>query len=140
MATRRAADCRAPRHSRRRRPWRHNDSREQRGKNAVLEVLHEDAHLLIVVKHAGLATQGRPGCGPDLEAEVRSHLRPDDPAQAYVGTVHRLDRPVSGVILWAKPPKAARRVAEQFASRHAHKEYWAIVEGAPDAAAGTWDN
>ncbi len=105
-----------------------------------LAVLWEDSHGLAVDKPAGLPTQGPAGAGPTLEAMVRGYLRPGDPASAYLGTVHRLDRPVSGVILWAKTPKAARRWAEQFARREARKEYWAIVEGNPGAPGqvGEW--
>ena len=108
-----------------------------------LSVLWEDPHGLAVDKPAGLLTQGPAPGEITLESLVRRHLRPDDPASAYVGTVHRLDRPVSGVVLWAKTPKASRRWAEQFARRQARKEYWAIVEG--DAArrlgtSGTWDD
>ena len=58
--------------------------------------------------HPGPARRGE----VTLEALVRRHLRPDDPASVYLGTVHRLDRPVSGVVLWAKTPKAARRWAD----------------------------
>jgi len=106
-------------------------------------VLWEDPHGLAVAKPAGMLTQGPAGSGPTVEAWVRDHLRPGDPASVYLGTVHRLDRPVSGVILWAKTPRAARRWAEQFARREARKEYWAIVEG--DAAGlpgepGSWDD
>ncbi len=109
-----------------------------------LAVLWEDPHGLAVAKPAGLLTQGPVGGEETLEDLVRHHLRPDDPASVYLGTVHRLDRPVSGVVLWAKTPKAARRWAEQFARRAARKEYWAIVEVKGDlerfATLGTWDD
>ena len=59
---------------------------------------------------------------------MRRRLNPDAPESAYVGIVHRLDRPVSGVLIWAKNPKAARRLAIQFEKRQVIKEYWAIVE------------
>ncbi len=112
-----------------------------------LVVLWEDPHGLAVAKPAGLLTQrsGR-GDGEDsLEDRVRRHLNHEDPASCYVGTVHRLDRPVSGVVLWAKTPKAARRWAGQFAERRAVKEYWAIVARADEASpllppSGTWRN
>jgi len=96
-----------------------------------------------VAKPAGILTQGT-GLVPgetSLEDLVRRHLRPDDPASAYLGTVHRLDRPVSGVILWAKTPRSARRWADQFARREIRKEYWAIVEGDASALgeAGRWE-
>ena len=93
-----------------------------------LVVLFEDPHCLAVVKPAGLLTQGTAAGEPTLEAEVRRYLNPGAPGAPYLGTVHRLDRPVSGVVVWAKTPKAARRLAGQFARRTARKEYWAIVE------------
>jgi 23S rRNA pseudouridine1911/1915/1917 synthase len=105
-----------------------------------LEVLFEDAHLLVVNKPAGLSTQAPPIAGATLEAAVRAHLCPEDPAGVYVGTVHRLDRPVSGVVLWARTPKAARRLSQQFAARRAIKEYWAIVEGAPAPIDDLWED
>ncbi len=93
-----------------------------------LVVLFEDPHCLAVVKPAGLLTQGTAAGEPTLEAEVRRYLNPGAPEATYLGTVHRLDRPVSGVVVWAKTPKAARRLAVQFARRTVRKEYWAIVE------------
>lgn len=109
-----------------------------------LVVLWEDPHGLAVDKPAGLLTQGRVDGEQTLEDRVRRHLRPEDPASVYLGTVHRLDRPVSGVVLWAKTPRSARRWADQFARRLARKEYWALVEDGGDsgslATAGTWDD
>jgi 23S rRNA pseudouridine1911/1915/1917 synthase len=110
--------------------------------SGLLNVLWEDHHGLAVNKPAGWLTQGVAGGEDTLETLVRRHLRPDDPASAYLGTVHRLDRPVSGVILWAKTPKAARRWADQFARRQARKEYWAIV-ATPEASlgeSGVWED
>lgn len=110
---------------------------------AVLSILYEDAHLLAVDKPAGLSTQAPPIAGPTLETAVRAYLRPDDPASAYVGLVHRLDRPVSGVILFAKTPRDAKRLSSQFANRVANKEYWAVVEGRPTWPPGdvvTWED
>ena len=69
-----------------------------------------------------------------LEAAVRRYLDPDDPASVYLGIVHRLDRPTSGVLIWAKTPKAARRLSSQFERRRVVKEYWAIVESAAPAS------
>jgi 23S rRNA pseudouridine1911/1915/1917 synthase len=93
----------------------------------MLTILHEDAHCLAIDKAAGLLSQARLPGEESLELEVRRHLNPRDPTAAYVGIVHRLDRPVSGVILWAKNAKAARRLAEQFAARETAKEYLALV-------------
>ncbi len=108
----------------------------------MLTIVFEDAHCLAADKPCGLPTQG-PEHGPDtLEALVRRHLGVgvDRPADAYLGTVHRLDRPVSGVVLWAKTPKAARRLAAQFAARTVRKEYWAIVERPTSPVPEVWDD
>jgi len=104
-----------------------------------LSILWDDPHLLAVNKPAGLLTQGVAGGEKTLEEAVRRLLRPDDPASVYLGTVHRLDRPVSGVIVWAKTPKAARRLAEGFAARRVKKEYWAVAEGSL-AGPSLWDD
>ena len=75
-----------------------------------LAILRDDPHLIAVVKPAGMLTQGYAGGEATLEDAVRRHLRPDDPGSVYLGTVHRLDRPVTGVVVWAKTPKAAARL------------------------------
>jgi len=108
-----------------------------------LSVLWEDLHGLAVDKPAGLLTQGSPDGEETLEGWVREYLKPHDPASTYLGTVHRLDRPVSGAILWAKNPKAARRWSEDFRARRVQKVYWALVEVHPGAKldpSGTWDD
>ena len=92
-------------------------------------VLLEDEHCLAIVKPAGQFTQGTwaPPGEQTLEQEVRAYLDPVNPAGVYLGIVHRLDRPVSGVLIWAKNPKAARRLSSQFEHRKVQKEYWAVV-------------
>jgi 23S rRNA pseudouridine1911/1915/1917 synthase len=105
-----------------------------------LVILFEDAHCLALAKPGGLAVQGRVPGEPSVEAAVRKYLRPDDPGAVYVGIVHRLDKPASGTLLWAKTPKAARRLAEQFAGRRAHKQYWAVVAGTPKVERGLWED
>jgi 23S rRNA pseudouridine1911/1915/1917 synthase len=104
--------------------------------NDSLEILHEDAHCLAVVKPPGQFTQGE-WAPPDeitLETAVRRYLDPADPTAVYLGIVHRLDRPTSGLLIWAKTPKAARRLASQFERRKVYKEYWAVVESGPGPA------
>jgi 23S rRNA pseudouridine1911/1915/1917 synthase len=107
-----------------------------------LTILFEDAHCLAIAKRAGELTQGTASGDPTVEEAVRGYLGAGGGGPAYLGTVHRLDRPVSGVLLWAKTPKAARRLAAQFAAREVSKEYWAVVEGDAPApgARGTWDD
>jgi 23S rRNA pseudouridine1911/1915/1917 synthase len=105
-----------------------------------LVVLYEDEHLLAVSKPAGILTQRNLTANPTFEESVRHYLTPADPEAIYLGTVHRLDRPVSGVMLWAKTPKAARRLSDQFLRRQASKEYWAVVSGRPSIEQGVWED
>jgi 23S rRNA pseudouridine1911/1915/1917 synthase len=95
-----------------------------------ISILFEDAHCLAVVKPPGQLTQGTwaPPGELSLETAVRRYLNPSDPRAVYLGMVHRLDRPTSGVLLWAKTAKAAHRLSSQFERRRVVKEYWAIVE------------
>ena len=95
-------------------------------------LLFEDEHCLAIVKPAGQFTQGSwaPPGEQTLEQEVRAYLDPVNPSSVYLGIVHRLDRPVSGVLVWAKTAKSARRLSQQFERRRVEKEYWAIVEDA----------
>jgi 23S rRNA pseudouridine1911/1915/1917 synthase len=94
-----------------------------------LSILFEDPHCLAVAKPAGQFTQGSwaPPGETTLEGDIRAYLDPDGPESVYVGIVHRLDRPTSGVLIWAKTPKAARRLSAQFERRQVVKEYWAVV-------------
>ncbi len=108
-----------------------------------LTILVDDPHCLVVAKPAGVATQPAwPWTYPNLEEAVRRHLNPEAPGSAYLGAVQRLDRPVSGVIVWAKTPKAARRLSAHFEKRRARKLYWAVVEGDAWATAtnDVWDD
>ena len=93
-------------------------------------LLFEDEHCLAIVKAAGQFSQGSwaPPGEQTLEGEVREYLNPADPSSVYLGIVHRLDRPVSGLLVWAKTTKSARRLSQQFERRRVEKEYWAIVE------------
>ena len=103
----------------------------------ALEVLYEDNHCLAVAKPAPLLTQGVPPGVPTLEALVKAYLKEKyhKPGNVYLGIPHRLDRPVSGVVVFARNTKAARRLAEQFQSRQVRKVYWALVEPSPE---GGW--
>jgi 23S rRNA pseudouridine1911/1915/1917 synthase len=111
-----------------------------------LQILFEDNHCLAVAKPAPLLTQGVPAGIPTLEAMVKSYLkeRYHKPGNVYLGIPHRLDRPVSGVVVFARNTKAARRLAEQFQNRQVRKVYWAIVEpslgGELPPAEGVWED
>ena len=105
----------------------------------MLDILLEDGPVLAVNKPGGLLTLGaKPGI-PTLEREVKAWLKErfQKPGNVYLGIPHRLDRPVSGVILFARNSKAAARLAEQFRDRQVQKTYWGIVEKAPAEPEGT---
>ncbi len=104
-----------------------------------LLVLYEDNHLLGIYKPAGLLTQG-PGHGHNTLLDVaRAWLRKKYHKQGeiFLGLVHRLDRPVGGVLLLAKTSKAAARLSAQFRDGLITKTYLAVVEGIPHPPAGT---
>jgi 23S rRNA pseudouridine1911/1915/1917 synthase len=112
----------------------------------TLTILYEDNHCLVVSKPAPLLTQGVPPGIPTLEALVKAYLkeRYQKKGNVYLGIPHRLDRPVSGVVVFARNTKAARRLAEQFQTREVRKIYWAIVErsvaGDIPESEGTWED
>src|ERR1700747_3583562 len=105
-----------------------------------LTVLFEDNHCLAVAKPAPLLTQGVPPGIPTLEGMAKEYLKVKyrKAGNVYLGIPHRLDRPVSGVVLFARNTKAARRLAEQFSHRQVTKIYWAIVESLVSPSTGTW--
>jgi 23S rRNA pseudouridine1911/1915/1917 synthase len=110
----------------------------------VIEILFENDIILAVNKPSGLLTQAVHGID-SLELRVKSYLagRSDagfdtEIAGIYLGVPHRLDRPVSGVILFGKTKRATHRLSEQFENRKIDKIYWGIVSGTVDADEGTW--
>ena len=94
-------------------------------------ILYEDNHLLAVLKPAGMLTQGDRSEGISLLDLGKQWLkiRYNKPGHAFLGLLHRLDRPVSGVVLFAKTSKAARRISEQFRNRTISKIYLTVVNG-----------
>ena len=105
-----------------------------------LTILFEDNHCLAVAKPAPLLTQGVPPGIATLESIVKAYLKTkfNKPGNVYLGIPHRLDRPVSGVVLFARNSKAAARLAEQFERRQVSKVYWGAVEGIVEPHEGTW--
>ena len=103
------------------------------------DVLLEDDALLAVSKPPGIATQSPPGI-ESLESRIRAYLAGADraPADVYLGIPHRLDRPVSGAILFAKTRREARQLSRQLERRRVKKIYWACVERAVEPLSGTW--
>jgi 23S rRNA pseudouridine1911/1915/1917 synthase len=110
--------------------------------NSFLDLLFEDNHCLAVSKPAGLLTQGAGRDVPTLESLVKTYLKEKHhkTGRVYLGIPHRLDRPVSGVVLFGRQTKSAQRLAEQFHNRQVVKVYWAAVEGDVQPADGTWED
>jgi 23S rRNA pseudouridine1911/1915/1917 synthase len=104
-----------------------------------LEILCEDGPVIVINKPAGLLTQGVPQGIPTLESQVKAYLKEKHhkSGNVYLGIPHRLDRPVSGVVLFARNSKAAARLAEQFRERQVKKTYWSVLERPPEPADGT---
>src|SRR5947209_14282870 len=105
-------------------------------------VLFEDNHCLALAKPAGLLTQGVPAGLPTLEGWAKEYLRNRyaKKGKVYLGIPHRLDRSVSGVVLFARSTKAAQRLAEQFQTRQVEKVYWALLERDVQPSEGTWED
>ena len=103
-----------------------------------LIVIHEDNHLLAVAKPANVLVQGDRTGDPTLLDAARAYLKQKyrKPGNVYIGLVHRLDRPVSGVVLLARTSKAASRLSAQFRDGTVRKTYLAVTEGAPAVDAG----
>ena len=103
-----------------------------------LQVLYEDNHLLGVYKPAGVLVQGDATGDTTLLEMAKSYIaeRYAKPGNVYLGLVHRLDRPVAGVVLFARTSKAASRLSKQFRERTVEKVYWAVVEGQPEPPQG----
>lgn len=101
----------------------------------MLKVLYEDDELLVVVKPAGVESQAAKRFAPDMVSEVKKHLvinKSCTPGkEPYVGVIHRLDKPVSGVMVYAKTKRAAASLSEQVQSHKMKKIYTAVVHGRP---------
>lgn len=98
-----------------------------------LQVLYEDNHLIAVYKPAGVLAQGDDTGDPTLMDEVKYYLKQKyhKTGKVFLGLLHRLDRPVSGIILFAKTSKGAARLSEQFRKHEVEKIYHALVIGKP---------
>lgn len=108
------------------------------GAEPRLEVLACDNHLLFVAKPAGVPSVPDASGDPSLLERARAWVREtyDKPGEAFLGVVHRLDRPVSGVMLFARTSKAAERLSAAFAERRARKVYWALTPAPPAGPEG----
>jgi 23S rRNA pseudouridine1911/1915/1917 synthase len=100
---------------------------------SMIEVLYEDNHLIAVNKKSSDLSQGDKSGDESLDSEVKKYLarKYNKPGDVFLGVVHRLDRPVSGVILYARTSKALSRLNEMFRSTEVKKTYLAIVKERP---------
>ena len=113
----------------------------------MLSILYEDNHIIVVIKPDGLESQSGKSFAPDMVSEIRKHLasHPQDihkltketstaskyPQPPYVGVIHRLDRPVSGIMVYAKNPKAAASLSTSLQQGKIEKWYQAVICGKP---------
>lgn len=97
----------------------------------MIKPVYEDNHLLVVVKPQGKLTQSDETGDLSLQDECKQYIKEkyQKPGEVYLGLVHRLDRPVGGLVAFARTSKAASRLSEQLRTHHMEREYLAVVEG-----------
>lgn len=102
------------------------------------DILYEDNHLLIVNKHCGDLVQPDPSGESALEDQIKAFIKARDakPGEVFLGVVHRIDRPVSGAVLFAKTSKALVRLNEMIRQGSIRKVYWALTENRPAEESG----
>lgn len=102
------------------------------------DILYEDNHLLVVNKHAGDLVQPDPSGEAALEDRIKAYIKSRDgkPGAVFLGVVHRIDRPVSGAVLFAKTSKALTRLNEMIRTGEIRKIYWAVTEQRPEPEQG----
>lgn len=104
-----------------------------------MEIVYEDNHLIIVYKHSGEIVQGDKTGDVPLSEDVKCYLKEkyQKPGNVFLGVVHRLDRPVAGLVVFAKTSKALIRLNKMFRDGEVHKTYWAITKNLPPQPEGT---
>lgn len=107
-----------------------------------LDVIYEDNHLLVVNKPAGLLTQPNEEGSDSVEGRAKEWIKQkyQKPGNVFLGVVHRLDKPVSGIVVCAKTSKALSRLNASMRSKELKKIYTALVEGAPNDESGILEN
>ena len=103
-----------------------------------MKVVYEDNHIIIVSKESGEIVQGDKTGDQPLSETVKQYLKTkyNKPGNVFLGVVHRLDRPVSGLVTFAKTSKALSRLNEMFRNGDVHKTYWALTRNYPPAESG----
>ena len=108
----------------------------------MLDILYEDNHLIAVNKKSGDIVQGDKTGDTPLSDFVKAYIKKKykKPGEVFLGTIHRLDRPTSGIVLYAKTSKALSRMNEQFRNKKVKKIYWAVVDKPTPNNSGTLEN
>ncbi len=98
-----------------------------------LQILHEDNHIIVVNKRVGDIVQGDKTGDKPLSEVVKEYIKEkyNKPTEVFLGVIHRLDRPTTGIVVFAKTSKALTRLNEMFSNRETQKTYWAIVKNKP---------
>ncbi|AOW10522.1 RluA family pseudouridine synthase [Flavobacterium gilvum] len=98
-----------------------------------LQILHEDNHLIVVNKRVGDIVQGDKTGDKPLSEVVKEYIKEkyNKPGEVFLGVVHRLDRPTTGIVVFARTSKALVRMNELFSNRDTQKTYWAVVKNRP---------
>lgn len=99
-----------------------------------LQILHEDNHIIVINKRIGDIVQGDKTGDKPLSEVVKVYIKEkyNKPGEVFLGVVHRLDRPTSGIVVFARTSKALTRLNELFSNRETQKTYWAIVKNKPE--------
>jgi len=116
-----------------------NDLKNQRSHKNNLQVLFEDNHLIVINKRVGDIVQGDKTGDAPLSDVVKDYLKEkyNKPGNVYLGVVHRLDRPTSGLVVFAKTSKALPRLNRLFSEGKTKKTYWAVVKNPPEKESDT---
>lgn len=104
-----------------------------------MNVVYEDNHIIVVNKEVGEIVQGDKTGDTPLSEIIKRYLKEkyNKPGNVFCGVVHRIDRPVAGLVVFAKTSKALSRLNEMLRKNEIHKTYWAMVEGRPEKESGT---
>ena len=107
-----------------------------------MKVIYEDNHIIVVEKASGDIVQGDKTGDTPLSDIVKAYIKEKyaKPGNVFLGVVHRLDRPVSGLVVFARTSKALSRLNEMFRKGEVHKVYWALVQGHPQQQSATLRN
>src|SRR5574344_2047751 len=107
-----------------------------------MEVIYEDNHLIIVNKNSGEIVQGDKTGDRPLSETIKEYIKETycKPGNVFLGVVHRLDRPVAGLVVFAKTSKALARLNDMFRNGEVHKTYWAITKNCPKDSEGVLTN